>query len=148
MGSYLTFSISGELCAVGISDVETVLEDADLSRVSGGPRYLAGLLDHRGEAVPVIDVRKKLGLEPRADAGGNCIIVLSLPGDGGRKPVGALVDSVSEVIELADSSISPSGGFAIAFDEHVVKGIAKGERGFITMIAAEKLFEAPAVLSA
>lgn len=141
MAHYLTFSIAGEICAVGIGEVETVLENAGLSRVSGAPGYVAGLLDLRGEAVPVVDVRRKLGLEV-SDGAGSCIIVLALGGqDGRRKPVGALVDSVSEVVEMPDSAISPAGEFAVSFDERVVRGIAKGDAGFVTIIAAERLFE-------
>jgi len=146
MSSYLTFSIAGETCAVEIKDVETVLENGCISRVSGAPEYVAGLLDLRGEAIPVIDVRKKLRLESPADWAASCIIVLSLRGaDGKRKPAGALVDSVSEVIDMPEGAIMPTGDFAVAFDEKVVRGIAKGEAGFITIIAAERLFEAPSV---
>jgi purine-binding chemotaxis protein CheW len=146
MGNYLTFSIAGETCAVGVGDVESVLEDTNLGRISGAPEFVAGLLDLRGEAIPVIDVRKKLCLAVKPDSALGCIIVLSIMGkDGKRKPVGALVDSVSEVIELEESAIAPTGDFAVAFDERVVRGIAKGDSGFITMVAAERLFEAPSV---
>lgn len=145
MGNYLTFSIAGEACAVGIADVETVLEDSRLGRVSGAPSYVAGLLDLRGAAIPVIDVRKKLGLEA-GDGSRGCILVLSMEAaDGRRKPVGALVDSVSEVIELADESIAPIGDFAVAFDAGIVNGIARGASGFITILAVNRLFEAPRI---
>jgi purine-binding chemotaxis protein CheW len=146
MENYLTFSIAGETCAVGVIDVEAVLEDTKFGRISGAPEFVAGLLDLRGQAIPVIDVRKKLRLEAKPDAANGCIIVLSILGkDGKRKPVGALVDSVSEVIELDEAAIAPAGDFAVAFDESVVKGIAKGDSGFITIVAAERMFEAPSV---
>jgi purine-binding chemotaxis protein CheW len=149
MSSYLTFSIAGETCAVAIAEVESVLEESGLSRVSGGPDYLAGLLDLRGEAIPVVDVRKKLGLEAREGGERGCIVVLALGGSqAGRKPVGALVDSVSEVIELADETIAPADDFAVAFDKDVVRGIAKGDSGFITMIAAERLLDARSAVPA
>ena len=145
MGQYLTFTIAGETCAVGIHDVETVLEKTVLSRISGAPDYVAGLLDLRGEAVPVINVRRKLGLTVTDGSEARCIIVMSIGGAGKQRPVGALVDSVSEVIELADESIAPIGDFAVRFDRDVVRGIAKGESGFVTMIATERLFEAPQI---
>jgi purine-binding chemotaxis protein CheW len=149
MSNYLSFSIAGETCAVEIADVETVIESGCLSRVSGAPDYVAGLLDLRGEAVPVIDVRKKLGLEPMDGPVAPCIIVLSLKGGAdARRPAGALVDSVSEVIDIPERSIMAIGEFAVAFDERVVRGIAKCEAGFITMIAAERLFEPPSIGSA
>jgi Chemotaxis signal transduction protein len=140
MGEYLTFAIAGEICAAPIRDVETVLEMVDLRRVSGAPAYVAGLLDLRGEAVPVIDVRRKLGLE-EGDSSLGCIIVMSIGQEGSRRQVGALVDSVYEVVQIAEPSISSVEDFAVPFDRGVVMGIAKGESGFVTMIAVDRLFE-------
>ncbi|HOX33663.1 MAG TPA: chemotaxis protein CheW [Spirochaetales bacterium] len=143
MGNYLTFTIAGESCAVEVRDVETVLEKTELGRISGVPGYVAGLLDLRGEAIPVIDVRRKLGLDPGEATRDQCIIVLAMGGSGARRPVGALVDSVSEVVEIPDGAIAASADFAVRFDRAIVRGIARLESGFVTMIEAERLFEAP-----
>jgi len=143
MGNYLTFTIDGETCAIGIQNVETVLEKTDLSRISGAPDYVAGLLDVRGEAIPIIDVRRKLGLDECKDPGDRCIIVISLTSAERRRPVGALVDSVSEVVDIPDQSIASADEFAVRFDKTIVRGIAKGESGFVTMIEADRLFETP-----
>ena len=143
MGNYLTFTIAGETCAVAVHDVEAVLEKTELSRVSGVPDYIVGLLNLRGEAIPVIDVRRKLGLDADEGLQDRCIIVIALGDDEKRRPVGALVDSVSEVIEIGDQSIAPAKDFAVRFDKAIVRGIAKSESGFVTMIEAERLFEAP-----
>jgi purine-binding chemotaxis protein CheW len=143
MGNYLTFTIAGETCAVAVQDVETVLEKTNLSRVSGASDYVAGLLDLRGEAIPVIDVRRKLGLGEGEGLAERCIIVLAMGGEEGRRPVGALVDSVSEVVDIPDQAIAPARDFAVKFDKDIVRGIAKAESGFVTMIEAARLFEAP-----
>jgi purine-binding chemotaxis protein CheW len=141
MGQYLTFKIAGETCAVSIHNVESVLENRALSLVPGSPDYVSGLLDLRGDAVPVIDVRRKLGIG-RSEGGIEAsIIVLAFEEGSKKRLVGALVDAVCEVIDLADSLIDPIEDFAVAFDKRVVRGIGKRESGFIVMIAAERLFE-------
>jgi purine-binding chemotaxis protein CheW len=141
MGQYLTFKIAGETCAVAIRNVESVLENGDLSLVPGSPDYVGGLLNLRGEAVPVVDVRRKLGLGKAEGGRDASIIVLAFDEGGKKRLVGALVDAVCEVIELADSSVDPIGDFAVAFDRNVVSGIGRRESGFVVMIAADRLFE-------
>lgn len=143
MNQYLTFKISDDTCAVRIRDVETVLENEKLGCMPGAPGYVAGLLSLRGDVVPVIDVRRKLGLEPAPPGVAGSIIVLSFGGEGRDRPVGALVDSVSEVIELPDEAIVPIDDFPIAFDRDVVRGIGRRSSGFVVLLAAERLFERP-----
>jgi purine-binding chemotaxis protein CheW len=141
MGQYLTFKIGGETCAVEIRNFESVLVSDSLSSVPGSPDYVRGLLNLRGDAVPVVDVRRKLGLGDTEGGADASIIVLVFEQSGKKRLVGALVDAVCEVIELADASIAPIDDFAVAFDKRVVRGIGKREAGFIVMIAAERLFD-------
>jgi purine-binding chemotaxis protein CheW len=145
MGQYLTFRIAGEICAVPIGNVESVLENGDLSLVPGSPDYVSGLLNLRGDAVPVVDVRRKLNMGSTEGGIEASIIVLAFDDGGKKRLVGALVDAVCEVIELAPSSIDPIDDFAVAFDRKVVSGIGRRESGFVVMIAAERLFERSAV---
>ena len=141
MGQYLTFKIAGETCAVSIRNVESVLENGPLSLVPGSPDYVRGLLNLRGDAIPVVDVRRKLGLGATESGIDASIIVLAFEDGGKKRLVGALVDAVCEVIELAESMIDAIDDFAVAFDRKVVRGIGKRESGFVVMIAAERLFE-------
>ena len=145
MNQYLTFTIAGETCAVTIDNVESVLKNENLSPVPGSPDYVRGLLNLRGDAVPVVDVRRKLALGPAAEGIESNIIVLVFDEDGKKRLVGALVDAVCEVIDLAEESINPIEDFAVAFDRKVVSGIGKRESGFVVMIAAERLFDRAAV---
>jgi purine-binding chemotaxis protein CheW len=145
MSQYLTFEIAGETCAVSIRNVESVLENGSLSMVPGSPEYVSGLLDLRGEPVPVVDVRRKLSLPPAKGGAESSIIVLVFDEDGKKRLVGALVDAVCEVADMADDAIDPIGDFAVPFDPRVVSGIGKRESGFVVLIAAERLFERAAI---
>jgi purine-binding chemotaxis protein CheW len=141
MSHYLTFKIAGEICAVGIDNVESVLESERLSLVPGSPDYVSGLLNLRGSAIPVVDVKRKLGLGATEDGIGTSIIVLAFEEGGKKRFVGALVDAVCEVIDLGAASIDPINDFAVAFDQKVVRGIGRSESGFVVMIAADRLFD-------
>lgn len=141
MGQYLTFVIAGETCAVSIHNVESVLENGSLSLVPGSPDYVKGLLNLRGEAIPVVDVKKKLGLGATEDSIAASIIVLAFEENGKKRLVGALVDAVCEVMDLGEDFISPVEDFAVSFDRKVVSGIGRRESGFVVMIAADRLFE-------
>lgn len=143
MGHYLTFKLAGETCAVEIRNVQSVLENGKLSLVPGSPDHIRGLLKLRGEAVPVVDLRRKLGLGEAEETGEAGIIVLAFGEEGKKRLLGALVDAVCEVIELDPSSILPIGDFAVAFDRTVVCGIGKVESGFLVMMVAERFFESP-----
>jgi purine-binding chemotaxis protein CheW len=134
---YLTFTIAGQTCAVEIENVRSVLEHEELTAIPGSPEYVAGLLNLRGEAVPVVDVRRKLKLASPEGASASGIIVLALP--SGRL-VGALVDSVCEVVQLDEPSIHPIEDFAVDFDRSVVQGIGKKDGRFVIIMAADRLF--------
>lgn len=141
MSQYLTFKIAGETCAVEIRNVESVIENGNLSLVPGSPDYVSGLLNLRGDAIPVVDVRRKLNLG-QADRGIDASIIVLAFGESGKKRlVGALVDAVCEVIDLADEAIDAIEDFAVAFDRNVVRGIGKKDSGFVVVMAAGRLFE-------
>jgi purine-binding chemotaxis protein CheW len=145
MSQYLTFIIAGETCAVEISNVESVIENGNLSLVPGSPDYVSGLLNLRGEAVPVVDVRRKLNLGSTDRGIDASIIVLAFDEKGKKRLVGALVDAVCEVIDLSEEAIDPIDDFAVAFDRKVVRGIGKRDSGFVVIMAANRLFEHDAV---
>jgi purine-binding chemotaxis protein CheW len=145
MSQYLTFKIGNETCAVEIRNVESVIENGDLSLVPGSPDYVSGLLNLRGDAVPVVDVRRKLDMGSAAGGIDASIIVLAFDDGGKKRLVGALVDAVCEVIDLPEEAIDPIDDFAVAFDRKVVRGIGKRESGFVVVMAADRLFERDAV---
>jgi purine-binding chemotaxis protein CheW len=148
MSQYLTFKIGNETCAVEIRNVESVIENGSLSLVPGSPDYVSGLLNLRGDAVPVVDVRRKLGLGSTSGGIDASIIVLAFYEGGKKRLVGALVDAVCEVIDLAEETIDAIDDFAVAFDKNVVRGIGKRESGFVVVMAADRLFEREAAYGA
>jgi len=146
MNEYLTFNLAGETCAVPIDNVESVLECTELTAIPGSPAYVSGLLNLRGDAVPVVDVRLKLGLPGQGQAERTSIIVMSFMANKARRLVGALVDSVYEVVELAPEDIEPIDNFAVNFDKSIIMGVGKKDDKFISVMAAERIFMSEDIL--
>ncbi|HEY6876910.1 MAG TPA: chemotaxis protein CheW, partial [Polyangiales bacterium] len=97
---YITFRLGGETFAIPVAHVREVLDLTDITRVPTSPHYMRGVVNVRGSAIPVVDLRIKFGLPPAIDDVNTRILVLELELEGERAVVGALADSVHDVIEL------------------------------------------------
>ena len=139
---YLTFFLNGVEYAVSVNIVETVVEQSETMAVPTPVEYMKGVMNLRGQVIPVIDLRKKFGLPPSEDAEKACVIVFSVAGsDSGRSALGALVDKVSEVITIDENSIEYSTAEGVELWERYVRGIVRltGEH-MVVLIEDEALF--------
>jgi purine-binding chemotaxis protein CheW len=139
---YLTFFLHGVEYAVSVNIVETVVEQCDTMAVPTPVEYMKGVMNLRGQVIPVIDLRKKFGLPQSEDAEGACVIVFSIEdGDKRRSALGALVDKVSEVITIDENSIEYSSAEGVALWERYVRGIVRlKSEHMVVIIEDEALF--------
>jgi chemotaxis signal transduction protein len=101
LGQLLTFEQGGEECALPLLRVREIVELGSITRLPALPSYVLGVIDVRGDVVPVIDVAAKLGLGGGAVGKRSCVVVTELGfGDAGTV-AGVLVDAVRGVIELS-----------------------------------------------
>lgn len=139
---FLSFLLNDEEYGVPILDVREVRGWSPVRAVPNSPEFLKGVLEIRGEYVPVVDLRLRLGLTPAQIGSTTVVIVLN---DSRTKPVGLIVDGVSEVYALTDKQIKVppqmGGGVDLAF----VKGIAPIESGHLILIELETLFDIEAL---
>src|SRR5215813_7014828 len=96
-------------------------------RIPEAPAHLAGLIDVRGQAVPVIDLRLKLGLMPREAGADTRILVLDVPVETHVLPLGLIADRVFEVTALDPGSVGPPPDIGTAWHSDYIRGI--GRRG-------------------
>lgn len=107
-GKYLTFKLAEEEYGMGILKVREIIGLMDITAVPRAPAHIRGVVNLRGKIVPVLDLRKKFGLPSVELRRENCIITAMIENGGGEGLlVGLLVDSVSEVLLVADSEIEP-----------------------------------------
>lgn len=142
-GTVVTFGLGEALFALPVAEVIEIIDAEAPAPLPRAPAHLLGLIDRRGQSVPVADLRGLLGLAPRADHGDTRIIVMNLPG-AGEPPhaVGLRVDRVIEVARLdGEGPVPLAEAGLLRWDERMVAGIGRREGRFVTVLRAEGLFE-------
>jgi purine-binding chemotaxis protein CheW len=102
---FLSFKLDGQVYAVPLAQVAEITPLLELNRIPHMPKSVEGLLDHRGQVLPVINLRKRMNLGEQETSLSRNIVVLNL---GGGSPVGILVDTVDAVITAATEQLVPA----------------------------------------
>lgn len=137
---FLTFRLGGEEYGIDILRVQEIRSYEEPTRIANSPSFIKGVVNLRGVIVPVVDLRIKLGCETVEYNGFTVVIVLNVKG----RVVGAVVDSVSDVLELPREAIKPAPEMSTSsVDTAFITGIASvGERMLILM-DIESLMSSP-----
>jgi purine-binding chemotaxis protein CheW len=127
---FLTFRLGAEEYGIDILRVQEIRSYEEPTRIANAPHFIKGVVNLRGVIVPVVDLRIKLNCEKVEYNGFTVVIVLNVHG----RVVGAVVDSVSDVLELAGDLIKPAPEMNSTVDTDFITGIASvGERMLILM---------------
>jgi purine-binding chemotaxis protein CheW len=137
---YLTFRLDREQFAVDIAKVREVLEFTRVTKVPGTPEFMRGVINLRGNVVPVVDMRLKLGLPQTERTVDTCVIITEVVVDGERVVLGALVDSVQEVLDLDGGQIAAPPHIGQRIDESAVHGMGKRGDEFVIILDIDKVF--------
>ncbi len=140
LDTYLTFTLAEETYAVDVRNVREVLDQAAITRVPRAPEFMRGVINLRGAVVPILDMRRRLGLPPAPDGAESCIVVMEVELQGEPTVVGALGDQVREVFELPASAIEPPPRIGTNLDNRFLKGMGKRDEQFLLILDADKLF--------
>jgi purine-binding chemotaxis protein CheW len=142
MGEYLTFTLAGDTYAFDIRNVECVLEYAKPNKLPNADPDMAGIINFRGSAIPVVDLRIKFGFGREGGESASHTIVLSVPTGGDNLVIGAVADSVKEVVRLDEATIEapPTVGTSKTAESAFMTGIARKEDGFIILLDERVLF--------
>jgi purine-binding chemotaxis protein CheW len=142
---YMTFKLGQEQFAIDVAQVREVLEVSRITRVPTAPQYLRGVVNVRGQATPVVDLRRRFGLPPTPDTVSTRIIVMELELGGEQTVLGGIADSVHEVIELAPSAIHPPPHLAMRWRTDFIQGMGKYGDEFIILLDVNALFSSDEV---
>ena len=141
--SYLSFRLGEETFAANVSKVLNILEMTKITKVPKAPAHMKGVINLRGTVLPVIDTRVKLGLSATDVTVNTCILVLEVIVEGDILQVGALVDAVSEVLEIESEEILPPPSIGNRFKSDFIYGVYKlNDENFIMIFDLNKLFSA------
>ena len=140
ISSYITFKLGDELFAIDVARVREVLDLSEITRVPTAPPYMRGVVNVRGSAVPVVDLRLKFGLPSTTDTVDTRIVVIELELDGELTVVGGLADSVREVLELDRSEIREPPRIAMRWRADMIEGMGKKGEQFIIVLDIARVF--------
>jgi purine-binding chemotaxis protein CheW len=124
-GEFLTFRLGAEEYGIDILRVQEIRSYEQPTRIANAPDFIKGVVNLRGVIVPIIDLRLKLGCESAEYNHFTVVVVLNVRG----RVVGAVVDSVSDVLELAKEQIKPAPGLNSSIDASFITGIGTAKNG-------------------
>jgi purine-binding chemotaxis protein CheW len=124
-GEFLTFRLGEEEYGIDILRVQEIRSYEQPTRIANAPAFIKGVVNLRGVIVPIVDLRMKLGCAAAEYNTFTVVIVLNVKG----RVVGAVVDSVSDVLELSADSIKPAPELSSAVDSGFITGIGAVKNG-------------------
>lgn len=140
LNSFLSFKLGEEVFATHVNKVLNILEMVRITKVPKSPEFMKGVINLRGEVLPVIDTRIKFGMTPIETTKNTCIIVLEVLVDDDPLRVGAMVDSVLEVMEIKDNEIKVPPSIGKKGRSAFIQGMTKNKDRFIMVLDMDKIF--------
>lgn len=131
----VVFELAKEHYGVDISMVESIIKMQEITRIPQSPSFVEGITNLRGIVLPVIDLRKRFGLESQAVSRDSRIMVVAL----GSMKVGMIVDAVSEVLRVQSDSIEPPPSMTTTSRVNFITGIAKLDEILVILLDASKI---------
>ena len=140
INSYLSFKLGKESFAAHVNNVINILELTDITAVPRSPAYMKGVINLRGTVLPVVDTRHKFGMTESEYTTDTCILVLNVIIDDEQINVGALVDSVQEVLEINDKDIMPAPSIGNKYRTEFINGVIHLNDEFVMLLDMNKVF--------
>jgi len=142
MNQYLSFILNGEVFGIATDRVLEVLDYTDITPVPQTPEFMCGVINLRGSIVPVVDMHRKFGLPPMERTVNTCIIIVSATVDGEQTSIGAVADSVREVLDLDPATIEDTPRMGTRLNTEFIRGVGKHNEEFILLLNIDSIFSA------
>ncbi|MGJ4750922.1 chemotaxis protein CheW [Leptospira kmetyi] len=141
---FLTFYLGEECYGIGILNIKEIIEYSGLTNVPLMPEFIPGVINLRGNVVPVVDLKHKFFKSKIEPDRKTCVIIVELHsqrnGDAKEKTdLGILVESVNEVVSIPGNDIEPAPTFGSKIKVDFILGMARQENGFIIILNTEKI---------
>jgi len=144
---YLTYKLDEEVFALDVAKVREILEESNITKVPRTPDFMRGVINLRGSVVPVIDLRLKFGMSETVKTVNTCIIVVEVNMDDETIVLGALADSVQEVIEMEPQQIEAAPHIGSRMNTNFIKGMGKVDGRFVMILDIDKVFSSDELVS-
>ena len=124
-GKYLTFALAQEEYGLDIIKVREIIGYMEITDVPQTPHHVRGVINLRGQVIPVIDLRAKFGMEATETTEQTCIIVVEISQGGRKFSTGIVVDRVQEVLDIDGKDIEEAPKFGSSVDTDFILGMGK-----------------------
>lgn len=138
--TFLSFRVGKETFAASVKKVLEVLQHQYVTEVPNVPEYVEGVINFRGKIIPVVDTRSKFSLIKRSNDDKYVIIVFDVSIEEKNKLIGAMVDSVHDVIALDDKNILDTPELGYNYNTDFILGMLKNEKSFTMVLDIDKVF--------
>lgn len=138
--TYLTFTLDKEVFAVNVVNVLEVLEQQLITTVPKAPEFILGIINFRGQILPVINTRKKFNLLVDDESLKTFVIVFESTVDEEKQLVAATADAVNDVIEISPDEIKSLPELGLNYDARFINGVIRLDNKFILLLNSEKVF--------
>ena len=139
---YLTFKLGDEVFATDVAKVREVLDFTTITKIPRTPEFMSGVINLRGNVVPVVDLRLCFEMSKTEKTVNTCIVVVEMLLEGESTVIGALADSVEEVIDLEPDQIQPAPRIGTQIRTDFIKGMGKRDAQFIMILDIDRVFSA------
>lgn len=134
-GKYLTFALGQEAFGLEILKVREIIGMMEITAVPRTPDYVQGVINLRGNVIPVIDLRLKFGMPPVEHTDETCVIVVQVD----QIDMGIIVDRVSEVLNIVEEDIEDPPQFGVDVDTRFILGMGKAEKHVTILLSISKV---------
>ncbi len=137
---FVTFALGDEVFAVPVEVVREILDHEEPFKIPHGPEYLLGLRDVRGQGVPVIDLRLRLGMTKTVKTPHTRILVLDVPVADRVLALGLVADRVFEVVPFRREQVETAPDIGVRWRSDYIAGVVRRESGFVVIVDLARLF--------
>ena len=141
-GKFLTFFLEDEEYGIEILKVQEIIGMMSVTPVPRTPSFVRGVINLRGQVIPIIDLRLKFGMPAIAQTEETCVIVVRAQG----VEMGIIVDKVSEVLDIATEEIDPVPSFGATVDTAYILGIGKAAGNVKLLLHIDKVLSTDEVV--
>lgn len=136
VSQWVTFRLDEEKYGIDVMLVREVLRESEIAPVPGAPHYVLGIINLRGNVVPVIDTRRRFGLAPKAMDEDSRIIIVELA----EQWVGMVVDAVAEVMDVPVSQVEKTPDVGNDESSKFIQGVSRQEEELLILVELDRLF--------
>ena len=138
-GKYLTFTLGAEEFGLQILKVREIIGYMDITAVPRAPQDVRGVINLRGQVVPIVDMRARFGMPPVEATDQTCIIVVEVTAGRQRFHTGIIVDHVCEVLDIDGADIEPTPQFDGGMDTSFILGMGKIDNAVKILLDIDKV---------